>query len=67
MQYSLTTAAGRQMEQAWEQAGHAPLPAIPPPVICWRLIPIMDGNTQAQRTFGGGEDGLRHAIGRRGF
>jgi hypothetical protein len=49
MQYSLTTAAGRQMEQAWEQAGHAPLPAIPP------------------RTFGGGEDGLRHAIGRRGF
>lgn len=30
-------------------------------MVGWRLTLTLDGDTQAQRTFGGGEDGFRQA------
>lgn len=39
----------RLKEEAWRYAGCAPLPAIPPPVVGWRLTFTFGGNAIEQR------------------
>ena len=52
----------RLREEGWEQAGHAPLPAIPPPVVGWRLTLSMDGKTVEQRECGTFDDAQRDGM-----
>ena len=52
----------RLREQAWEQAGHAPLPAIPPPVVGWRLVLSLDGNAAEQRECGAFDEAQREGA-----
>lgn len=51
----------RLREEAWAQAGYAPLPAIPPPVIGWRLVLSIGDNAIEQRECGEGEEGFMQA------
>ncbi|KAF1684546.1 hypothetical protein B1992_14980 [Pseudoxanthomonas broegbernensis] len=39
-------------EEAWERVGYAPLPAIPPPVVGWRLVLNIENNAVEQRECG---------------
>ncbi|MFT3761662.1 MAG: hypothetical protein QM761_03420 [Pseudoxanthomonas sp.] len=55
-------AARRQAEAVWEQAGHAPLPPIPAPVVGWRLTLSLDGRSVEQREHRAFDDAQREGA-----